>query len=129
MRFMMMIKADPNYEAGIPPRRELIEAVGKMSEELKQKGVFLTGGGLLPSSKGARIRAGRGKVTVIDGPFTEAKELIGGFSIMEIESLPAAVEIAKNFMRLHIEILGPGYEGQCEVRPMFDPGECGSVQH
>lgn len=123
MRFMMMIKADQNYEAGIPPKQELFTAIGQLSEEMAKKGVLLEVGGLMPSAKGARVRVGGGAVTVLDGPFAETKELIGGFSIMQAESKAAAIEMAKQFMELHAEILGPAYEGECEVRQMYEGPE------
>ncbi len=83
MRFMMIVKADTNYEAGAPPKPELMAAIGKLSEEMIKAGVLLDMGGLLPSSKGARINVKQGKLTVTDGPFSEAKELIGGYAILQ----------------------------------------------
>jgi hypothetical protein len=125
MRFMMMIKADQNYEAGIPPSAELMAAVGKHTEDMIKAGVVLQTGGLWPSSHGARIKVAGGKLTVTDGPFVEAKELIGGFAIVEAKSKEAAIELGSDFMKLHREVLGPLYEGECEIRQMFDPAECG----
>ena len=126
MKFMMMIKADPNYEAGIPPSPELIAAIGKHTEEMIKAGVVLQTGGLLPSAMGARVKVAGGKLTVTDGPFVELKELIGGFAIVEAKSKEAAIELGSEFMKLHRDVLGPSYEGECEIRQMFDPGECGS---
>jgi hypothetical protein len=122
MRFMMIVKADPGYEAGRPPNPAMIAAVGKLSEEMSRRGVLLQSGGLLPSSKGARVRVAGGKMTVTDGPFAETKELIGGFAILEAASKEEAIRLGREFMQLHVDVLGPSYEGTLEVRPMFDPG-------
>jgi hypothetical protein len=126
MRFMLMIKADKNYEAGLPPNPELMAAMGQLTDEGMKSGVLLDTGGLLPSSKGARIRVNGGRLTVTDGPFTETKELIGGYAIIQAASKQSAIEFASRFMKLHADILGASYEGECEVRQMFDPGDCGS---
>lgn len=126
MRYMMIVKADPNYEAGRPPDPALMTAVGKLSQEMTERGVLLQSGGLLPSSKGARVRVSGGKMTVTDGPFAETKELIGGFAILEAASKEEAIRLGQEFMRLHVDVLGPSYEGTLEVRAMFDPasGDC-----
>ena len=121
MRFMMIVKADPSYEAGRPPNPALMAAVGKLSEEMSKRGILLQSGGLLPSSKGARVRVSGGKMTVTDGPFAETKELIGGFAILEAASKEEAIRLGREFMQLHVDVLGPAYEGTLEVRQMFDP--------
>jgi len=121
MRFMMIVKADPSYEAGRPLDPALLAAVGKFSEKMTKAGVLLQSGGLLPSSKGARVRVSVGKMSVTDGPFAETKELIGGFAILEVASKEEAIRLAKEFMQVHIDVLGQSYEGTLEVRPMFDP--------
>jgi hypothetical protein len=126
MRFMMMVKGDKNYESGMPPSPELMAVIGKHTEEMMKAGVVVGTGGLLPSSQGAKVRAAGGKVSVTDGPFTEAKELIGGYAIVEAKSKAEAIERAREFMKLHVDVLGNTYEGECEVRQMFDVGECGS---
>jgi hypothetical protein len=77
-------------------------------------------GGLLPSSKGARVRVRKGKITVVDGPFAEAKELIGGYAVFELASKEEAIQSAREFMQLHVDVLGPSYEGECEVRQLAD---------
>jgi hypothetical protein len=125
MLFMMMVKADKNYEAGRPPSPELMAAIGKHTEEMIKAGVVKDTGGLFPSSAGARVSASGGKLTVTDGPFTEAKELIGGYAIVEAKSKEEAIRLAKQFMQIHCDVLGASYEGECEVRQMFDPAECG----
>jgi hypothetical protein len=80
---------------------------------------MISPGGLAPSSMGARVRLAGGKVTVTDGPFTESKEIIGGYAIVEVKSKEEAVEMFKNFWLLHAEIMGPSYVGEGEVRQMF----------
>jgi hypothetical protein len=95
MRFMMIVKANKDTEAGVMPSEEIISAMGKYNEELMKAGVLLDMGGLKPTSKGARVRFSGGKPTVIDGPFTEAKELIGGYWIIQVKSREEAIEWAK----------------------------------
>lgn len=121
MRFMAMIKANADYEAGHPPDPRLVEAIGKYTEEMMRAGVVLATGGLAPSSAGARIQASGGTLTQIDGPFAETKELIGGYAIIQAKSREEAIEWIKRFMKLHVDILGPSYEGVCEVRQVFGP--------
>ena len=118
MRFMMIVKADKNYESGAPPKPELMAAIGKLSEEMIKAGVLLDMGGLLPSSKGARIGVRHGKVTVTDGPFSEAKELIGGYAILQVKSREEAIERGRRFMQVHADVLGPSYDGELEIRQM-----------
>jgi hypothetical protein len=113
---MMIVKGDKNYEAGVPPRPELMAAVGKLSQDMISRGKLLDSGGLLPSSAGAKVRVGGGKLTVTDGPFTEAKELIGGYAVLQADSREEAIELGKQFMKLHADILGPSYEGELEIR-------------
>jgi hypothetical protein len=86
MRFMMIVKANKDSEAGVLPSQELISAMGKYNEELMKAGVLLDLAGLQASSKGARVRFSRGKRTVVDGPFTESKELIAGYWIIQVKS-------------------------------------------
>lgn len=124
MRFITMVKAGADYEAGAPPTPELMDAIGKLAEESARAGVLLEMGGLLPSATGARVRVSRGKLTVTDGPFSEAKELIGGYAILQVGSREEAIEHGKRFMALHAEVLGPSYEGELEIRQLadFEPG-------
>ena len=124
MRYMMMVKADKNYERGAPPDPKLMAAVGKLAQEMTRAGVLLETGGLLPSFKGARVRAAGGKVTVTDGPFIEAKEIIGGYAILQATSKEGAIELGKTFMQVHADVLVPSYEGELEIRQMFDPSDC-----
>ena len=122
MRFMIMVKADADYEAGKPPTPELIEAIGKLGQREFSTGRMVEMGGLLPTSAGGRVRAARGRVRVTDGPFTEAKEVVGGYAVVEVTSRQEALEMAREFMQAHIDVLGDAYEGECEVRQLaFEP--------
>lgn len=123
MRFMMIVKANKDYEAGKPPSPALMAAVAKLGEENMKKGKLLMTGGLLPSSAGARVYAEGDTLTVKDGPFSETKELVGGFAIMEAASLAEAIEQGKIFMKLHMDVMGPTYQGQLEIRPLAGPGD------
>jgi hypothetical protein len=128
MRFMMMVKADSNYEAGLPPHPALLAAIGKLTEEMVKAGVLVQTGGLLPSSNGARVRVSRGKLSVTDGPFPETKELIGGYAIVEAASRDEAIELGRRFMELHASIIGPAYDGECEIRQLFDGAGCAAKE-
>ncbi|MEP7179271.1 MAG: YciI family protein, partial [Pseudonocardiales bacterium] len=97
-------------------------AMGKFNEELVKAGVMLAGEGLHPTSKGAKIRILNGKATVTDGPFTEAKEMVGGYAVYELRSKEEAVEAARRFMQLHAD-LWPGVEAVCEVRQIAGPDD------
>lgn len=119
MRYMMIIKAAENQ--GFPPK-ELMAAIGPMSEDAAKAGTMVSNGGLLPTAQGARVEIRGGKLTTTDGPFTEAKEVIGGFAIFELNSMKEAIEGAEQFMELHRKYW-PGWEGVTEIRPMFGPGE------
>ena len=126
MRFMMLVKANKDFETGAPPNPELIAAVAKLADEATARGVMVSAGGLLPSSQGVRICAAGGKTSVIDGPFAETKELIGGYAIFDLKSREEAIESGRQFMQLHADILGSSYQGELEIRPMFDgAGNCG----
>jgi len=126
MRFMVMVKANKDYEAGLPPNPELLAAIGKLSQDMVKAGVLLDTGGLLPSSRGARVRASGGKLSVTDGPFTETKELVGGYAIVQVQSRDEAVELGKQFMETHVTVLGSSYDGECEIRQLFDGADCPS---
>ena len=123
MRYMMFIKHTEDYRGKtIPPA--LIEAMGEFVGEYTKKGKFIDGAGLKSSHKGKRVQLRGGQLSVIDGPFTEAKELVGGYAIVEVESEREALEIAKQFMELH-RVHWPEFEGESELRP-FETGEPGS---
>jgi hypothetical protein len=125
MRFMMLIKANEDFEAGIPPCPELIVAMGTLAEEMTERGVLVSAEGMKPSSHGTRVRHANGQRSVIDGPFTETKELIGGFSIVDVASKQEAIELAQRVVRIHAEC-GVD-ELEIEVRPLFEQGECAQL--
>jgi hypothetical protein len=121
MRFLMIVKSTKQSEAGVPPDPRLMAAIAKHGDELVRSGVMLANAGLLPSSQGTRIRTAGGKLSVVDGPFAEATELVGGFAIMQLKSKEEAVEMGRRFMNIHLEVMGPDYEGELEIRQMFGP--------
>lgn len=130
MRFMMIVKANADYEAGKPPNPELMAEVARLGEEQMKKGVLLMTGGLHPSSSGARVYVSGDTLSVKDGPFSETKELVGGFAIMQCKSREEAIEHGKMFMQLHRRVMGPSYEGQLEIRQLADMHEdCGPTGH
>jgi hypothetical protein len=116
---MMIVKHKENQG---PPPKALIDAIVKLSQDAAKSGTLLGNGGLRPTEQGARVRLAGGKVSVIDGPFTEAKEIIGGFAIFELKSKEQAIQSAVHFMELHKQYW-PGWEGETEVRPMMEPME------
>src|SRR5438034_8933704 len=113
MRFMILVKADKNSEAGVLPDKKLLTEMGKFNEELVKAGVMLAGEGLQPSSKGARVKFSGSKRTVIDGPFAETKELIAGYWLWQVKSKEEAVEWVK---RCPNPMKG---ESEIEIRPVF----------
>ena len=121
-RFMMMVKADENFRRSGPPPAELMDAIDKLGVEAMKNGKMVMMGGLKHSSQGATVRVTDGKLVTTDGPFAEAKEIIGGFSIMECGSKEEAVEEGRKFMELHRR-LWPGWEGETEIRQMYDDGD------
>jgi hypothetical protein len=118
---MVIIKADKDTEAGVLPSEQLLAEMGKYNEELVKAGVMLAGEGLHPSSKGARVKFSGGKTTVIDGPFTEAKELIAGFWLWQVKSMEEAVEWVKR-------IPNPDgvEEAEIEIRRVFEAEDFGA---
>ena len=122
MRFMVMVKATKNSEAGIMPSTELLAAMGKYNEELVKAGIMQAGEGLHPSSKGARVRFSGDKRTVIDGPFVETKELVAGFWIWKCKSKEEAIEWLKRCPNPM-----PGEEAEIEIRQIFDPADFGEA--
>ncbi|HKD44721.1 MAG TPA: YciI family protein [Candidatus Angelobacter sp.] len=119
MRFMMIVKHAENQ--GAPPK-ELMDAIAKLGAESEKDGTMLGSGGLKSTELGARVRLSGGRVTVIDGPFTEAKEVVGGYAQFELKSKQEAVESAVRFMELHRKYW-PGWEGETEVRQMYGPND------
>jgi hypothetical protein len=117
MRFMVIVKADKNSEAGVLPTKELLTAMGKYNEELVKAGVMLAGEGLQASSKGARVRFSGNKKTVIDGPFSETKELIAGFWLWQVRSKEEAIEWLKR---------APFEDTEVEIRQVFEADDFGA---
>jgi hypothetical protein len=118
---MMIVKHAENQG---PVPMALMEAIGKLMEEDAKNGrTLIANGGLRPTVQGARVRISDGKLSVTDGPFTEAKEVIGGFAQFELKSREEAIESAVRFMELHRKHW-PGWEGETEIRVMYEPGEC-----
>lgn len=120
MRFLSMIRINEN--SGHQPSEQLMADMGKLMQELTEAGVLLDTAGLRPTGEGARVRLTHGKLKVIDGPFTESKEVIGGYALLRAASMDEAVELAKRFLRVH----GDDWDVECEVRAIDDSGECGA---
>jgi hypothetical protein len=117
MRYMMIVK---HAERSDLPPKELMDAITKLSEEAVKAGTMLGSGGLGPTALGTRVRLSGGQLTVTDGPFTEAKEIVGGYAQFELKSKEEAIEGALRFMELHKKHW-PGWEGETEIRQMFGP--------
>jgi hypothetical protein len=120
MKFLTFIRHSESYRNG-PPPAALMEAMGTFVQKSMKDGTLVDTGGLLPSKDGALVRLRGGHITVTDGPFTESKEVIGGWAILQVRSKEEALRVATEFMELHRKHW-PGFEGESEVRPMFDPG-------
>jgi len=114
MRFLCLYK--PVREEGHPPTLENMETMGKFVEEMMKSGKLLATEGCLPSAKGARVRLSDGKFAVVDGPFTEAKELVAGFALLQTESKEEAIELTKRFLNV-------AGDGETEIRQVYDPGD------
>src|SRR6478736_4107093 len=121
MRFMIIVKADKNSEAGALPDKKILTEMGKFNEQLVKAGVMLAGEGLHPSSKGARVKFSDGKQTVTDGPFTESKELIAGFWLWQVKSKEEAIEWLKRCPNPM-----PGTESEIEIRQVFEAEDFGA---
>lgn len=117
MRFMVIVKADRDSEAGILPSRDMLEEMGAFNQKLSDAGVMLAGEGLHPSSKGARVRFSGGRATVIDGPFAEAKELVAGFWLWQVRSREEAIEWLKR---------APFRDAEVEIRQVFEADDFGA---
>jgi hypothetical protein len=117
MRFMVLVKADKNSEAGVLPDKKILTEMGKFNEELVKAGVMLAGEGLQPSSKGARVKFSKGKKTVIDGPFSETKELVAGFWLWQVRSREEAIEWLKR---------APFEDTEVEIRQIFEAEDFGA---
>jgi hypothetical protein len=120
MRFMILVKADENSEAGVMPSEQMLAEMGKFNEELVKAGVMLAGEGLHPSSKGARVKFSGAQRTVVDGPFAETKELVAGFWLWQVKSRDEAIEWVK---RCPNPMLG---ESEIEIRQVFEAEDFGA---
>jgi len=129
MRFLSMVKM--NEAKMTPTPKAMMDAINAMVEEAAKDGcVMVQGVGLLPTSSGMRARLAGGKLTLTDGPFTEAKEVVGGFAVFDVPSKAQMIKLTERFMALHKTHM-PGWEGECEIRQMAAPGEaepCGQPQ-
>jgi hypothetical protein len=121
MRFMVMVKATKDSEAGVMPDTKLLADMGKFNEELVKAGIMLAGEGLHPSSKGARVRFSGDKRTVIDGPFTETKELVAGYWMWQVKSKEEAIEWVKRCPNPM-----PGTDSEIEIRQVFEAEDFGA---
>lgn len=119
MRFMMMVKMEEGVGPADGPSQQMMEEMGKLMEEMSQAGVLLDTAGLSPTSEGTQLRWDHGELSVVDGPFTEAKEVIGGYAIVQAKSKEEAIEWAKRFVRLH----GTDWKLTSEVRQIEEPPE------
>ena len=115
VRFLSMIRVDEN--TGQVPSEQLMSDMGKLIEEMTREGVLISTAGLRPTAEGTRVRLRRGKLSVTDGPFTEAKEVIGGYAVLEAKSKAEAIELTKRFLRVH----GDEWDIECEVRQLEGP--------
>lgn len=117
MKFMMIVKHAENFG---PPPKELMEAIGKLAADETNSGTMLGSGGLCSTAQGSRVVLSGGQITVVDGPFTESKEIIGGYAQFELKSKEEAIEGARRFMELHKKYW-PAWEGETEIRQMMGP--------
>lgn len=115
MRFLSMIRINEN--GGQVPSGQLMDDMGKLIDDMTRKGVLIRTAGLRPTAEGARVRLSRGKLSTFDGPFTETKEVIGGFAILEAPSMQEAIGLTKRFLAIH----GDAWEIECEVRQLDGP--------
>ena len=121
MRYMMFIKHTQDY-GNVQPPAGLYEEMGKFIEETTKSGNFVGGAGLQPTSAGTRVKLKGGKISVVDGPFTESKEIVGGYSIIDAKSHEEALDLARRFMELHLKHW-PTFEGECEMRPFEEEAQ------
>lgn len=118
MRFMMFVMGNSDYEAGKPPSPDLRAAVQALAEKGFRDGTLIEQGGLLPSSAGALVTARGGTIRVTDGPFAEARELVGGYAIVEAGSKAEAIRLGTEFMQVHVDVLGHSFDGSLQIRAM-----------
>jgi hypothetical protein len=125
MKYLMIVKASETHDFGPAQQAALMAAISELSTKMTKAGVLIDQGGLLPSVTGTRITANGGGLSITDGPFAETKEVIGGYAIVKADSKAEAVELGRQFMQLHTDILGRSYEGQLEIRQMFNAPAAG----
>lgn len=118
MRFLSMIRINEN--SGMAPSEQLMADMGKLIEEMTRSGQLISTAGLRPTAEGVRVRLRRGKLSMTDGPFTETKEVIGGYAIVEAKSKEEAIELTRRFLKVH----GDEWEIECEVRQLDGPEFC-----
>lgn len=119
MRYLMTIRADKNCKTGAPPDPRLMAKVAEMGEKMAKEGKLIATGGLGWSLPSTRISVNGKGMTVTDGPFPETKELIAGFALFEFASKEEAVEQGRRFMQMHVDVMGPDYEGAMEIHDVF----------
>ena len=115
MRFLSMIRI--NEKGGQVPSEQLMHDMGKLIDEMTREGVLVRTAGLRPTAEGTRVRLRQGQLSTVDGPFAETKEVVGGFALIEAESMQQAIELTKRFLRIH----GDEWDIECEVRPLDGP--------
>jgi hypothetical protein len=119
MRFMTLVKSTENSG---PPPQKLMEAIANLAEEATKAGTMLETGGLAPTAMSTRVRLSKGRVVVVDGPFAETKEVVGGYAVFEVKSKQEMIDATVHFMELHREHW-PGWEGETEIRQVFGPSD------
>jgi hypothetical protein len=124
MRFIIIVRASPDTEAGVPPAEELVAAMAAYHEQLAAAGVLLDANGLQPSSKGFRLRWRAGRRTLVEGPFAQAEELVAGYTVIQVKSRAEGVEWAKRFPAP----FGEDQDGEIEIRPLYELDELGPAR-
>lgn len=126
MRYMLMLKT--GTEKGVPPIPELMAALGKLTEKLVKSGRLVETGGMQAAASATTLHLSSGKVTMTDGPFTEANEIVGGYAIVDVDSREEAIALGREFLEVHARILGPSYVAESEIRRIYvavEPGRNG----
>lgn len=116
MRYMMMVMGDASYEAGEPPSDALLQGMGAYMGKCAQEGILVDGAGLQPSGKGFKAKSRKGEISIVDGPFTEAKEIVGGYAIVDVRDEAHAREVVREFIQVHID--AGVTDVDCEIRPL-----------
>jgi hypothetical protein len=119
MKFMSIVYASRESEKGEMPDPRLMAAIGQLGDEMLKNGTMLDTGGLAPSAAGKRVKVTGGKISITDGPFAESKEIVGGYAVLNADSIEEAERLTRRFWQLHVDILGPSFEGAGELRQLF----------